>query len=111
MLVSGLLGIECGVVGAALSGVHITGLPVVDDFMTLVGIVSEKDMLKLLFDPKVKPRKTGEFMNFFKFTFLKALFEKLAISLKKVSNNSNLLILLRTCGSYCLERKRLKRSI
>lgn len=42
---------------------NITGLPVVDDFMNLVGIVSEKDILKLLYDPKVKPGKTEEFMT------------------------------------------------
>jgi CBS domain-containing protein len=42
---------------------NITGLPVVDDYMNLVGIVSEKDMLKLLYDPEVKPGKTEEFMT------------------------------------------------
>ena len=29
---------------------NITGLPVVDDDMTVVGVISEKDMLKLLYD-------------------------------------------------------------
>lgn len=42
---------------------NITGLPVVDDHMNLVGIVSEKDMLKLLYDPKVKPGKAKDFMT------------------------------------------------
>jgi CBS domain-containing protein len=42
---------------------NITGLPVVDDYMNLVGIVSEKDMLRLLYDPKVKPGKTEAFMT------------------------------------------------
>ena len=42
---------------------NITGLPVVDDYMNLVGIVSEKDMLKLLYDPAVKPGTTKEFMT------------------------------------------------
>jgi len=41
----------------------ITGLPVVDDCMNLVGIVSEKDMLKLLYDPNVKAGKTEDFMT------------------------------------------------
>lgn len=42
---------------------NITGLPVVDDYMNLVGIVSEKDMLKLLYDPTVKPGTTEKFMT------------------------------------------------
>jgi len=42
---------------------NITGLPVVDDCMNLVGIISEKDMLKLLYDPNVKAGKTEEFMT------------------------------------------------
>ncbi len=31
---------------------HVTGLPVVDDCMRLIGIVTEKDVLKLLYDPQ-----------------------------------------------------------
>jgi CBS domain-containing protein len=31
--------------------------------MNLIGIVSEKDILKLLYDPKVKPGKAEEFMT------------------------------------------------
>ncbi len=46
-----------------LASRHITGLPVVDDYMNLVGIISEKDMLKLLYDPTVKPGKTEDFMT------------------------------------------------
>jgi CBS domain-containing protein len=42
---------------------NITGLPVVDDCMNLVGVVSERDMLKLLYDPTVKAGKTEEFMT------------------------------------------------
>ena len=42
---------------------NITGLPVVDDYMNLVGIVSEKDMLKVLYDPKAKLGKAEDFMT------------------------------------------------
>ena len=42
---------------------NLTGLPVVDDSMNLVGIVSEKDMLKLLYDPAVEPGKIEDFMT------------------------------------------------
>ena len=42
---------------------NITGLPVVDDYMNLVGIVSEKDVLKLLRDPKAKLGKVEDFMT------------------------------------------------
>ena len=42
---------------------NITGLPVVDDCMNLVGIISEKDMLKLLYDPNAKAGKTEEYMT------------------------------------------------
>jgi CBS domain-containing protein len=42
---------------------NITGLPVVDDSMNLVGIVSEKDMLKLLYNPKAEPGKVEDFMT------------------------------------------------
>ena len=33
----------------------ITGLPVVDDSMKLMGIISEKDIINLLCDPDAKP--------------------------------------------------------
>lgn len=46
-----------------LASRNITGLPVVDDYMNLIGIISEKDMLKLLCDPNVKAGKTEEFMT------------------------------------------------
>ena len=46
-----------------LASKHISGLPVVDDCMNLVGIISEKDMLKLLYDPTIKPGKTEDFMT------------------------------------------------
>jgi CBS domain-containing protein len=42
---------------------NITGLPVVDEGMNLVGIVSEKDILKLLHDPKTRPEKAEDFMT------------------------------------------------
>lgn len=42
---------------------HITGLPVVDDYMNLVGIVSEKDMLKLLYDPEANLGKVENSMT------------------------------------------------
>lgn len=42
---------------------NITGLPVVDDDMTLVGIISEKDVLKLLYDIEDKPGKVEDFMT------------------------------------------------
>jgi len=42
---------------------NITGLPVIDDYMNLVGIVSEKDMLKLLYDPRAEPGKIEDFMT------------------------------------------------
>ena len=42
---------------------NITGLPVIDDSMNLVGIVSEKDILKLLYDPKAEPGKVEDFMT------------------------------------------------
>ena len=34
---------------------NITGLPVVNDDMTLAGIISEKDVLRLLYDMEDKP--------------------------------------------------------
>ncbi len=48
---------------------NITGLPVVDDSMNLVGILSEKDLLKLLYHPNIKPglvedHMTGDVVTF-----------------------------------------------
>lgn len=42
---------------------NITGLPVVDDYMNLLGIVSEKDVLKLLYDPEALPSVVGDVMT------------------------------------------------
>ena len=42
---------------------NITGLPVVDDYMNLLGIVSEKDVLKLLYDPDALPSVVGDVMT------------------------------------------------
>lgn len=42
---------------------NITGLPVVNDDMTLAGIFSEKDVLKLLYDIKDKPGNVEDFMT------------------------------------------------
>lgn len=42
---------------------NITGLPVVDDEGVLVGIVSEKDMLRLLYNIKDKAGSVQEFMT------------------------------------------------
>ena len=42
---------------------NITGLPVVDEYMNLLGIVSEKDILKLLYHPEVKPGNAEDFMT------------------------------------------------
>jgi CBS domain-containing protein len=42
---------------------HVTGLPVVDDNMTMVGIISEKDMLKKLYDVEDKTGKVDNFMT------------------------------------------------
>ncbi len=42
---------------------NITGLPVVNDDMTLAGILSEKDVLKLLYDIKDKPGNVEDFMT------------------------------------------------
>lgn len=41
----------------------ITGLPVVDNYMNLVGIISEKDMLKLLYDSTAEPGNVEDFMT------------------------------------------------
>jgi CBS domain-containing protein len=56
---------------------NITGLPVVDDYMNLVGIITEKDILKLLYDPEAKPGKVADFMteNVFSFKYDVSLFD------------------------------------
>ena len=41
----------------------ITGLPVVDDSNKLLGVVSEKDLLKLLYDPDAKPGLVQDYMT------------------------------------------------
>jgi len=41
----------------------ITGLPVVDDYLSLIGIVSEKDMLRALCNPDVGPACVGALMT------------------------------------------------
>jgi len=41
---------------------NVTGLPVVDDAMDLVGIVTEKDILKVLFDPSATGRIVEDLM-------------------------------------------------
>jgi CBS domain-containing protein len=42
---------------------NITGLPVVDDDMTLAGIISEKDVLKLLYNIEDRPGMVEDFMT------------------------------------------------
>lgn len=42
---------------------NVSGLPVVDDYMNLVGVISEKDMLKLLCNPLCSPGNTEDFMT------------------------------------------------
>ena len=42
---------------------NVTGLPVVDEYMNLLGVVSEKDILKLLYDPSTKPGLVEEYMT------------------------------------------------
>ncbi len=42
---------------------NITGLPVVNDDMTLAGIITEKDVLRLLYDVEDKPEKVEDFMT------------------------------------------------
>jgi CBS domain-containing protein len=41
----------------------ITGLPVVDDDMTLVGIISEKDVMNVLLNSKAESVKVEDFMT------------------------------------------------
>jgi CBS domain-containing protein len=42
---------------------NITGLPVVDDDMNLAGIISEKDVLDLLYNFRDKPGTVADFMT------------------------------------------------
>ena len=42
---------------------NITGLPVVNDDMSLAGIISEKDVLRLLYDIEDKPGNVEDFMT------------------------------------------------
>ncbi len=42
---------------------NITGLPVVDDDMTVVGVISEKDMLKLLYDMEKDGGTVADYMT------------------------------------------------
>ena len=42
---------------------NITGLPVVDDDMTVVGVISEKDMLKLLYDMEEDGGTVADYMT------------------------------------------------
>ena len=41
----------------------ITGMPVVEDDMTLVGVVSEKDMLRLIYEESLTNAEVQEFMS------------------------------------------------
>ncbi len=42
---------------------NVTGLPVVDEYINLVGVISEKDMLKMLYDPTAKPGLVEDYMT------------------------------------------------
>ena len=42
---------------------NITGLPVVNDDMTLAGVITEKDVLRLLYDMEDKPGNVEDFMT------------------------------------------------
>jgi CBS domain-containing protein len=42
---------------------NVTGLPVVNDDMTIAGIITEKDVLKLLYDTENKSDKVEDFMT------------------------------------------------
>jgi len=42
---------------------HVTGLPVVDDYMSLEGIVTEKDILKVLYKPEAAAETVGDLMT------------------------------------------------
>jgi len=48
---------------AMLASHDITGLPVVDDGLHLVGILSEKDIIKVLCDPQAGPKCVDELMT------------------------------------------------
>ena len=47
----------------AMAENNITGLPVVNDDMTLAGIVTEKDVLKLLYNMEDRPGEVKDFMT------------------------------------------------
>jgi len=42
---------------------NVTGLPVINDDMRIVGIITEKDVLHLLYDIDAKPGKVEDFMT------------------------------------------------
>ena len=42
---------------------NVTGLPVVNDDMSMAGIISEKDVLKLLYETQDRPGKVEDFMT------------------------------------------------
>ncbi len=42
---------------------NITGLPVINDDMTIAGIITEKDVLRLLYDNQDKPGTVADFMT------------------------------------------------
>lgn len=46
-----------------LVGNNITGLPVVNDDMTLAGVLSEKDVLNLLYNTEDRPGSVEDFMT------------------------------------------------
>jgi CBS domain-containing protein len=47
----------------AIATGNITDMPVVDDSKKLLGIVSEKDLLKLLYEPKARPGLVQDYMT------------------------------------------------
>ena len=56
---------------------NVTGLPIIDDSLKLVGIVSEKDLLKTLYNPNAKPGMVQDYMtrDIVSFDFDDSLFE------------------------------------
>lgn len=52
-----LEGLEC------LAKNNITGIPVVEDDMTLAGILTDKDVLKLFYSPDDYDKNVGDFMT------------------------------------------------
>jgi len=46
-----------------ISNNNITGVPIVDDDMSLVGILSEKDVLSLLYTPEDENKTVNDFMT------------------------------------------------